>query len=213
MHIITELPTVILRPWTPRDKHALLQKANNRRVWRNLTDKFPSPYTETDADVWLAFVSGPSSSIHLTIEVDSLSAGGIGIVASQGIAQFTGMFGYWLGESYWDKDIATAAARAMVRYARSDLKFARPQAPVFEWNPLSMRVLEKAGFEREAVLRRSVFKDGQLIDSVLYAHTKKHLTMASIRTPKSVAPIVALLFRAGYAKRWLGRSISNDRIT
>jgi RimJ/RimL family protein N-acetyltransferase len=32
-----------------------------------------------------------------------------------------------------------------------------------------MRVLEKAGFEREALLRQSVWKDGTLIDSLLYA--------------------------------------------
>jgi RimJ/RimL family protein N-acetyltransferase len=31
-----------------------------------------------------------------------------------------------------------------------------------------MRVLEKLGFEREALMRKSVIKDGQLIDSVLY---------------------------------------------
>jgi len=41
---------------------------------------------------------------------------------------------------------------------------------VFEWNPSSMRVLEKLGFERVAVLRKSVTKDGQLIDSVLYSY-------------------------------------------
>jgi len=40
---------------------------------------------------------------------------------------------------------------------------------VFEWNPSSMRVLEKLGFERVALLRKSVTKDGQLIDSVMYS--------------------------------------------
>ena len=45
----------------------------------------------------------------------------------------------------------------------------RIDAAVFAWNPASMRVLEKCGFVREGVLRRSIFKDGQLIDSVLYA--------------------------------------------
>jgi RimJ/RimL family protein N-acetyltransferase len=37
------------------------------------------------------------------------------------------------------------------------------------WNPASARVLEKVGYEREGVLRRSVYKDGQVIDSLLYA--------------------------------------------
>ena len=47
------------------------------------------------------------------------------------------------------------------------------ESPVFEWNPASMRVLEKCGFTREAVLRASVAKDGQIIDSVLYAFIDK----------------------------------------
>ena len=45
----------------------------------------------------------------------------------------------------------------------------RLETPVFAWNPASMRVLEKCGFVREGVMRKSVFKDGELIDSVLYA--------------------------------------------
>jgi RimJ/RimL family protein N-acetyltransferase len=32
-----------------------------------------------------------------------------------------------------------------------------------------MRVLEKAGYEREGRLRQSVTKDGQAVDEVLYA--------------------------------------------
>jgi RimJ/RimL family protein N-acetyltransferase len=46
---------------------------------------------------------------------------------------------------------------------------ARLEAPVFEWNPASMRVLEKCGFVREGVLRASVVVDGQVIDRVIYA--------------------------------------------
>jgi RimJ/RimL family protein N-acetyltransferase len=40
---------------------------------------------------------------------------------------------------------------------------------VFEWNPASMRVLEKCGFKREGVLRASVVKDGQVLDAMVYA--------------------------------------------
>ncbi len=45
-------------------------------------------------------------------------------------------------------------------------------ATVFASNPASMRVLEKAGYVREAVLRRAVLKDGQVLDAVLYANTE-----------------------------------------
>ena len=58
----------------------------------------------------------------------------------------------------------------MVRHLEAAKSFRRLEAPVFAWNPASMRVLEKSGFVREATLRQSVTKDGELIDSVLYAH-------------------------------------------
>lgn len=42
-----------------------------------------------------------------------------------------------------------------------------------------MRVLEKAGFQREGLLRRSVVKDGTVLDQVLYAITDLDLAAAS----------------------------------
>jgi [ribosomal protein S5]-alanine N-acetyltransferase len=61
----------------------------------------------------------------------------------------------------------------MVDYAFLNLPFFRLQAGVFAWNPPSMRVLEKVGFVREGVLKQSVYKDGQLIDRVMYALIKE----------------------------------------
>lgn len=169
LRIATSLPGCVLRPWQPSDKAALLRNANNRKVWRNLTDAFPHPYTEEDATGWLAHANAPGRSLHLAIEVDGQAAGGIGAIAGQGVAQATALLGYWLGEPYWGRGIATAACAAFVAHIRHERRFARLEAAVFEWNPSSMRVLEKAGFQREALLRKSVTKDGQLIDSVLYA--------------------------------------------
>jgi [ribosomal protein S5]-alanine N-acetyltransferase len=68
-----------------------------------------------------------------------------------------------------DCGIMTAAVRATSDHVFAHFNVVRLEAPVFEWNAASMRVLEKCGFVREGVLRSSVFKDGQLIDSVLYA--------------------------------------------
>ena len=113
--------------------------------------------------------ASPGRSIHFAIELDGAAVGGIGARAGEGIFVRTAHFGYWLGEPYWGKGIVTAAGRALLEYLKADARFARLESPVFEWNPSSMRVLEKLGFERVAVLRKSVTKDGQLIDSVLYS--------------------------------------------
>ena len=57
-------------------------------------------------------------------------------------------------------------------YALEHFDLMRLESPVFEWNPASMRVLEKCGFQREGVLRKSISKDGQIIDAVLYARIR-----------------------------------------
>lgn len=169
MKLATAIQGCVLRPWVPADKPDLILNANNRAVWRNLADVFPHPYTEADADNWLRIAASPDRSIKLAIELDGRAVGGIGARAGEGIFVRTAQFGYWLGEPYWRRGIVTAAGRALLDYLRADARFVRLEAPVFEWNPASMRVLEKLGFERLAVLRKSVTKDGQLIDSVLYA--------------------------------------------
>jgi RimJ/RimL family protein N-acetyltransferase len=169
MKLATARQGCVLRQWAPADKSDRIFNANNRAVWRNLADVFPHPYTEADADDWLRIAASPDRSIKLAIELDGRAVGGIGARAGQGIFVRTAQFGYWLGESYWGRGIVTAAGRALLDYLKDDARFVRLEAPVFEWNPASMRVLEKLGFERLAVLRKSVTKDGQLIDSVLYA--------------------------------------------
>lgn len=168
-HLATDLPHCVLRPWRAADKADLVREANDRRVWRNMTHTFPHPYTEADADLWLEIAAHPGASIQLAIDVDGRAVGGIGAIAGEGIFQATAQFGYWLGASWWGRGLATAAARALASRIGSERLFARLEAQVFEWNPASMRVLEKAGFERQAVLRCAATKDGTLLDTVLYA--------------------------------------------
>lgn len=169
MLLHTDLQDCCLRPWKAEDKKNLVNNANNHKIWRNLAHMFPHPYTEADAEFWISFANEPSSSTHLAIEFQGVAVGGIGIISGEGVFCRTGQFGYWIGEPYWGKGIATAAARAMVQHAWQSLPLARLEAPVIEWNPASMRVLEKVAFVREGILRHSVFKDGQLVDSIMYA--------------------------------------------
>ena len=169
MRLRTELSDCSLRQWQPEDVGSLAGHANNRNVWRNLTHTFPHPYTLADAKSWISIANEPSANLHLAIEFQGEAVGGIGAIAGEGISERTAQFGYWLGEAHWHKGLATASARSMVYHLQTTRAFARLEAPVFAWNPRSMRVLEKVGFVREGLLRRSVFKDGQLIDSVMYA--------------------------------------------
>jgi ribosomal-protein-alanine N-acetyltransferase len=162
----------VVRPWRLADKPALLRHANNRNVWRNLADRFPHPYTDADADGWLTKISQAPGALRWAIEVEGEAVGGIGAEPGEGIFAKTANFGYWLGEEFWGRGIMTAAVRGTANYALEALDLARLESPVFEWNPASMRVLEKCGFQREGVKRKGIFKDGEIIDAVVYARLR-----------------------------------------
>jgi ribosomal-protein-alanine N-acetyltransferase len=168
MPLPTTIAGCVLRPWSPADKESLLRYANNRKIWRNLTDMFPHPYTEADADAWFKIAAQDGPSVQWAIGLNGEAVGGVGLTAGEGVYRYSAEFGYWLAEPFWGRGITTAAARAAVEFAFSQTEFVRLEAAVFEWNPASMRVLEKIGFERECVRPRSVFKDGELIASVMY---------------------------------------------
>ena len=159
----------VIREWARSDKAALVRFANNRNIWRNLAHTFPHPYTDADADWWFSFLAQMPESTSWAIEVDGLSVGAIGVTLREGIYLKSAEFGYWLGEPYWGRGIMTEAVRVVSSYAMRRFGLIRLEAPVFEWNPASMRVLEKCGFVREGVLRASAVVDGQVIDRVLYA--------------------------------------------
>ena len=159
----------ILRGWEETDRDSLVVQANNRNVWRNLRDRFPHPYTESDAEAWLALARAQPDWLNWAIVVDDAAVGCIGLEPLTDVHAGTTHIGYWLGEPFWGRGIMTAAVQAIADHAFSPLGYKRIETPVFAWNPASMRVLEKCGFAREGVMAKSVLKDGELIDSVLYA--------------------------------------------
>jgi RimJ/RimL family protein N-acetyltransferase len=162
----------VVRDWRVTDKPSLVRFANNRNVWRNLAHRFPHPYTDADADAWFERLAQQSRRTGWAIEVDGLAVGGIGADIGEGIWCRNANFGYWLAEPYWGRGIMTATVRATSSYVLEHFDLMRLESPVFEWNPASMRVLEKCGFQREGVMRKSISKDGQVIDAVLYAKVR-----------------------------------------
>src|SRR5213592_1440839 len=163
-----KLARCTLRPWRVGDETSLVRNANNRRVWHNLS-RLPHPDTRQDADAWIARASTHVPVVGFAIVVDGGAVGGIGVELGRDVFLRSAEVGYWLGEPYWGRGIATEALRAVTEYAFATFDLCRLQAGVFEWNPASMRVLEKAGYTLEARHRRNVTKDGQTLDRVVYA--------------------------------------------
>ena len=96
-------------------------------------------------------------------------AGGIGLLPGEDIHILTAEIGYWLGEPFWGRGLATAAVSAFTAHAFANLGLRRVFARVLDWNPASARVLEKCGYVLEGRLRRGAIKDGKVVDELLYA--------------------------------------------
>ena len=157
-----------VRPWRRSDADALVHHANNINVARNLRDRFPHPYTRSDARLFLKHAAAADDPTNLCIEVDGLAAGAVGYVPGHDVERYSAEIGYWLGEELWGRGIVTEALSLVTTHAFTELNFLRLFAVPFADNAASLRVLEKAGYEREALLRANAVKFGQPKDQWLY---------------------------------------------
>lgn len=164
-----KLSKFTLRAWMPGDEESLVRHANNRAIWRNLRDLFPHPYALADAKHWVETANPSMPVTNFAIVVDGEAVGAIGLVLKGDVNRRSAEIGYWLGEEFWGRGIVTEAVCAVTDYAFATFDLCRLYAGVFEWNPASMRVLEKAGYEFECRMRKSVTKDGHTIDELIYA--------------------------------------------
>jgi RimJ/RimL family protein N-acetyltransferase len=98
--------------------------------------------------------------------------GGIGFRLGDDVHRHTAEVGYWIGESFWGRGIMSEAVAAFTDFCFNTFPLRRIYAEPFANNPASVRVLEKAGFVYEGRLKNNVIKNGQLLDSLLYAKTR-----------------------------------------
>lgn len=165
--------TFVLRPWRLDDAESLLAYANNARIAANLGDAFPHPYTEKDAEIWLkARVQDKEPFEHFAIDVDGAAVGGIGVITRQGPLRIAAAIGYWLGEPFWGKGIASEALALMTDYAFETFRLLRLEAKVFPWNAASARVLKKAGYRFDVRLRSAELHRGEPVDVLLYSQVR-----------------------------------------
>jgi ribosomal-protein-alanine N-acetyltransferase len=158
-----------VRSWRHDDLESLVEHADNRKIWINLRDRFPHPYTKRDGREFLRLMVLQRPETAFTIAVDGAAAGGIGFMMMPDVERVSAEIGYWLAEPFWGRGISTEALTAVTRYAIETHGFTRIFAMPFASNQASCRVLEKAGYVLEARLRRSAIKDGQVVDQMQYA--------------------------------------------
>lgn len=159
----------IVRPWGLTDAQALARHANNINVARQLRDRFPHPYTLAAARAFLKQVVDVQPVTNFAIEVDGGPAGGIGYASGTDVERYSAEIGYWLGEAYWGRGIVTEAVSLVTEYVFAQRNMLRLFALPFADNVASARVLEKAGYEREGLLRQGSVKYGRPRDQLIYS--------------------------------------------
>ena len=159
-----------VRSWRASDLEPLVRYANNRRIWLNLRDRFPHPYTRREGQRFIRAMRSADPETAFAIVVGGEAVGGISYVLHADVERISAEIGYWLGEPFWGRGIATEALVALTRYAIETHGLTRVYAVPFAWNTASCRVLEKAGYVLEGRLRRSAIKDNRIIDQLQYAY-------------------------------------------
>ena len=167
MHI--DCSRCLLRPLVSSDAVSLAHHANDHGVWKNLRDRFPHPYTVADAEAYVATVAARPTQTSFGIVVAGQAIGSISLMPGDDIARRSAEVGYWIGRAFWGQGIMADALKAMTQYAFDQLALVRIFAVPFATTAASSRVLEKAGYVREGMMRRSAVKEGVVLDQLLYA--------------------------------------------
>jgi RimJ/RimL family protein N-acetyltransferase len=184
-----EIGAYVIRNWRKEDAASIVRYASNRKIWINLRDAFPHPYTQADAEAFLFRAMQMQPGSYFAIASDIEAIGSIGLMAGIDVHRFTAELGYWLAEPFWGNGIMTAAIRALSEYAFAELGFHRIFAEPYTTNAASARVLEKAGFAREGIMKATVFKDGKIRDQYLYAKVNESAVLSHLsRSRPTTAP-------------------------
>ena len=159
----------ILRTWRLQDAEQLQLHADNKNIADFLLDRFPSPYTLTDALFFINLKLNELPVTNFAIVIDDEVCGVIGVDMREDIYRKTPLLGYWLSGKHQNKGIVTDAVKLITQYAFDNLDIICIQAKALGTNWASMRVLEKAGYIKQGILERSVIKNNQVFDEHVYA--------------------------------------------
>jgi len=102
----------------------------------------------------------------------------------RGVGQ-NGMIGYWSGVSSAGNGYMTEALSAVIPFAFGELRLHRIEAACIPHNVRSIRLLEKAGFEREGLLRSYLKINGFWQDHLLFALIESDLRMINGKVERS----------------------------
>jgi len=162
-----------IRTWLASDAPSLHKHANNLNISKYLFDRFPYPYQLSDAEKFINSKLDQDPVVNFAIEINGEVAGGIGLELRQDVYRKTPLLGYWLSEQYWGEGIMPEAVKLVTAYAFDTLGMICIIANTFGNNPKSMKVLEKAGFVRQGIIKQCAIKYDEVFDEHVFALHRK----------------------------------------
>ncbi len=159
---------ISLVSWHEGHFHQLYPLANNPKIAMNLRDSYPQPYTIHDARHRIEHNQKFNPAQNFAIEFDGKLVGTIGSERGKDELRTNMELGFWVGEPFWGRGIATEAVKIYRKYIFEKFDIQRILAQVYDFNGQSMNVLEKAGFIPEAILKKAYIKQGIVGDIFQY---------------------------------------------
>lgn len=149
---VLETERLVLRAPRIEDATAVAELANNRKI-AEMTANLPYPYRPSDASAFVQTLANAQDGATFAV-----------FLKREGALAFAGMcsfgrrppeaapeIGYWIGEPYWGRGVATEAVRAVIDYAFSETEATLLLGAARVVNPASRRILEKCGFQWSGV--------------------------------------------------------------
>jgi len=165
---VLETERLTLRPFSLVDVDDVLAYADDPE-WSRYTPFVPSPYLRRHAELFVAsqiLVDWDENPSFAIVHAGRVVGGTSLRVMAPGI---TGL-GYGVARRLWGEGLATEAAAAVIDYGFETLSLAKVFATTEVGNVASVRVMEKLGMTREALLRSArLARDGTRADELRYA--------------------------------------------
>jgi RimJ/RimL family protein N-acetyltransferase len=168
---------IALRPWREDDLADLTAACQDAEIARWLP-VIASPYTEEDGRAYLeqARLNWELGDAYNFAVVDE-SGRLLGSIAIRILRFSVGHIGYWMTAEARGRGVATEALRTICRWAVDELHLGRLELATDPENHASQRVAEKAGFQREGIMRSALeYRDGSRRDSVFFSLLPEELS-------------------------------------
>lgn len=174
-----------LRKLQLEDVPTIVAFCNNRKITDNVIH-LPFPYKEEDAIFWLNMANeGYKNKTRYTFAIAQRASnalvGAIGLTVDPGHNKAE--MGYWVGEPFWNKGIATEAVKALLRFGFETLALNKIYATHFLRNPASARVMLNNGMIKEGDLAGHYQKGEEYLDVAQYRLMRKEFIASQGKQP------------------------------